>query len=437
MLSIRDRCFEKDGEPFFWLGDTCWLLFSRMTPEEQAFYLHTRALQGFTVVQATLYHEPDYHDREDRHALMDGDFARPDMESGYWNQVLKTVRLAAKEGLTMALVLCWGDFYKEGIITPESGEKYAAFVAGLLGKEENVIFLLGGDVRGSACPETFRRMGRTLKRLAPERPVGFHPFGRTSSSDWFAGEDWLDFHLFQSGHRDRNQRVLGAWDDNAVAEEEWMGEENYRYVLRDLKRDRKPVLDAEPSYEEIPHGLHDPAQPFWRAREVRRYAWWSCLAGAAGFTYGHNSVMQAWCGIGKPQFGVRRSWQEALAAEGAGQMRFLRETLEAADFSRGRSAQETLRDNDRPEDGYLLALETPDCLLVYSYLGNPIRIDPEKLSFRPERAWWLNPATGSLTPTLLSDRGVYAPPHGEGLGDAVLILSTGKAACRLENMIRK
>lgn len=434
MLQIRGRYFEKDGAPFFWLGDTCWLMFSRMTPPEQAFYLHARALQGFTVIQATLYHEPDYHDREGRKALVNGNFAEPDAHSGYWDQVLRTVRTAAREGLMMALVLCWGDFYNRGLVTEESGGKYAAFVAETFGREENVIFLLGGDVRGSVCPETFRRMGRTLKRIAPDRPVGYHPFGRTSSGNWFAGEAWLDFHLFQSGHRDRTQRVLGAWDDNGVADEEWMGEENYRYVWREAERDTKPVLDGEPSYEEIPHGLHDPSKPFWTAREVRRYAWWSCLAGAAGFTYGHNSVQQVWCGIGEPNFGVRRNWKEALAAEGAGQMRFLRRTLETAGFSRARSAQNALIGNDRQEDAFLLALEGQACLLVYSYLGIPVRIDESVLSFKPEKACWLNPATGSLTPAELSPKGMYAPPQGDGLQDALLILADAKQMECFEKM---
>ncbi len=94
----------------------------------------------------------------------------------------------------------------------------------------------------------------------------------------------------------------------------------YRYIWRDTQRDTKPVVDGEPSYEEIPHGLHDPSRPYWTAREVRRYAWWSALAGSAGFTYGHNSVMQVWCGIGNPQFGVRREWKDAVSAEGAGEM---------------------------------------------------------------------------------------------------------------------
>ena len=433
MLKVKDRHFEKDGKPFFWLGDTCWLMFSRMTPQEQRLYLHTRHLQGFNVVQATLYHEPDYTDRQGNFALQNGDFSRPDEAGGYWDQVEQTIRWAEEEQMILALVLCWGEFYKSGAVTPESGEAYARFLARRFGKYPNVIWLLGGDVRGSVCPETFRRIGRTLKSCAPDQPVGYHPFGRTSSSDWFAGESWLDFHMVQSGHRDRSQRVLGAWDDNAVAAEEWMGEENYRYIWRDFSRDTKPVVDGEPSYEEIPHGLHDPSRPYWTAREVRRYAWWSALAGAAGFTYGHNSVMQVWCGIGKPQFGVRRGWQDALSAEGAGEMRFLRETLEKADFAAARGAEDVLVGNDGTEDRFLVALESSGCLLVYSFLGNEIRVAADRLAFQPSHAFWLNPKTGCLTCLPLSPEGIYIPPRGEGLQDFVLILASPEAAVRFES----
>ena len=432
MLAVKDKHFERDGKPFFWLGDTCWMMFGRMTPEEQRLYLHSRHLQGFNVIQATLYHEQDYADRRGHAALVDRDFARPNEKDGYWDQVEQAVRWAAEEEIALALVLCWGDFYKQGLITGESGEAYARFLAGRFGRYDNIIWMLGGDVRGSVCPDTFRRIGRTLKQESPNQLVGYHPFGRTSSANWFAGEEWLDFHMVQSGHRDRSQRTLGAWDDNAVADEEWMGEENYRYIWRDTQRDTKPVVDGEPSYEEIPHGLHDPSRPYWTAREVRRYAWWSALAGSAGFTYGHNSVMQVWCGIGTPQFGVRREWKDAVSAEGAGEMRFMKETLEKADFANGRSAQDCLIGNDGEEDRFLVALEGSGCLLVYSFLGNAVHVAEDRLAFTPERAYWLNPKTGSLACVELSGNGIYTPPQGEGLQDFVLILASKEAAERFE-----
>ena len=115
-------------------------------------------------------------------------------------------------------------------------------------------------------------------------------------------------------------------------------------------------------------------------------------------------------------------------------MRFLRRTLEAADFSRGHSAQELLRNNFRPEDGALLALACPDCLLADSFLGIPVSLDPGLMPFPPEKAFWLNPATGSLSPVPPAESGVYAPPRGDGLHDFVLILATDAAAQRFERM---
>ncbi|HEY4967896.1 MAG TPA: DUF4038 domain-containing protein, partial [Puia sp.] len=43
---------EKSGKPFFWLGDTDWELFHRLTREETIEFLNTRQKQGFNVIQA-------------------------------------------------------------------------------------------------------------------------------------------------------------------------------------------------------------------------------------------------------------------------------------------------------------------------------------------------------------------------------------------------
>src|SRR3954469_4971270 len=42
----------KDGKPFFWLGDTDWELFHRLTREEAEEFLEIRRQQGFNVIQA-------------------------------------------------------------------------------------------------------------------------------------------------------------------------------------------------------------------------------------------------------------------------------------------------------------------------------------------------------------------------------------------------
>jgi hypothetical protein len=47
------------GEPFFYLGDTAWELFHRLTREEADLYLTDRAAKGFTVIQAVALAELD------------------------------------------------------------------------------------------------------------------------------------------------------------------------------------------------------------------------------------------------------------------------------------------------------------------------------------------------------------------------------------------
>ena len=51
-ISPNKRHIQLDGKPFFWLGDTAWLLFQKLTYEEALIYLDNRAAKGFTVIQA-------------------------------------------------------------------------------------------------------------------------------------------------------------------------------------------------------------------------------------------------------------------------------------------------------------------------------------------------------------------------------------------------
>jgi hypothetical protein len=46
-----------DGLPFFWLGDTGWELFHRLTKEEINIYLENRRAKGFNVIQAVILAE--------------------------------------------------------------------------------------------------------------------------------------------------------------------------------------------------------------------------------------------------------------------------------------------------------------------------------------------------------------------------------------------
>ncbi|HUN01956.1 MAG TPA: DUF4038 domain-containing protein, partial [Niabella sp.] len=56
-MSENKRFFvTQDGKPFFWLGDTGWLLFIKCNREETLHYLDIRKQQGFNVIQVMVLH---------------------------------------------------------------------------------------------------------------------------------------------------------------------------------------------------------------------------------------------------------------------------------------------------------------------------------------------------------------------------------------------
>ena len=53
-VSDNKRYLQNGDKPFFWLGDTAWLLFTNISEEEAFVYLKNRAGKGFNVIQAVL-----------------------------------------------------------------------------------------------------------------------------------------------------------------------------------------------------------------------------------------------------------------------------------------------------------------------------------------------------------------------------------------------
>lgn len=386
-VSKNQKYLRNGNQPFFWLGDTAWLLFQQCSLEQAYLYLKNRRDLGYNVIQSVFYHP-----------IQDQEYCRPESRidnPDYWKHCDEIIRMAEELGLYMGLLPCWGDIVKNKTINEDNAEKYCTFLAGRCQERKNIIWLVGGDVRGSDAPETFRTEGRTFKKLTPDNLVGFHPFGRTSSSLWFHEEEWLDFNMFQSGHRRYDQSSLGAWDDNAV-KEGYFGEDNWRYVDRDHSYSvMKPTVDGEPSYEWILQGLHDTSQPYWREWDVRRYAYWAVFQGAMGHTYGENAVMQFYDGSIPGSFGVRDMWWDALHHVGAGHMKHLKDLMEAVDYQSGRPAEELLVSGQKEKYERVSVFAGKDYLFAYDYLGKGFTISLENFKGRKKvSAFWFDPASG-------------------------------------------
>ncbi len=377
----------EDGSPFFWLADTGWLLFSRLRGEEAALYLDDRRDRGFGVVQAMLVPGLPVRNPYGAEPFEGGDPGRPD-RGGYWDHVDDVVDMAATRGIRLALVPVWGSVVRRGQIDAPSAAAYGAWLGRRFRDRHNIFWLNGGDVRGDRQAAVWHALGRAIKEADPHHLMTFHPFGRTQSSQWFWGADWLDFHMCQSGHRRYDQADPG--DEHAF------GEDNWRYIRADWDlRPARPTLDGEPSYEGIPQGLHDPREPLWKAADARRYAYWAVFAGACGHTYGNGAVMQMAGAGGAPAgYGVRRRWTDALADPGAGQMRHLRDLVLSRPFEDRAPDDATVAGDPGERYDRLLSTRGTDYAFVYTHTGRSIAARLGVISGDRVRAWWYDPRTG-------------------------------------------
>jgi hypothetical protein len=382
---------QADGRTFFYLADTAWSLFHRLTREEADAYLRNRAAKGFTVVQAVALSELDglrtpnaYGERP----LTENDPRRPN--EAYFAHVDRIVDRANELGLTVALLPTWGDKWHSRQNEPgpkvftdaATARDFARFVGRRYGSRA-VIFVLGGD-RNIETPEDLamaRAFAEGLKETAPRALVTYHPRGPGRSSDALHREPWLDFDMIQSSHTGRGSDNGGNVEHDRALEPP------------------KPTLDGEPRYEAMIVDFYmrgaNPAVRFDDS-DVRMAAYRALLAGAAGHTYGNNNVWQMWAPGREPVLGADTLWSEAIDHPGAFQMGHVRRLFESRPWETLEPDQALLAGPNLPGAGLVRAAVAKDrsFAFVYSPQGDPVSVDQSRLGARDLTAWWFDPRYG-------------------------------------------
>ncbi len=423
-LSENRQYFIKEGEPFFLLADTAWLLLFKLELREIEVYFRNRREKGFNTILVVLSHTIGEFEqwRQEKYPNIHDEV--------FWEKVDAMIDLSEKYNLELGLLPTWGSVVKEGILTLENMEDYIHFIGQRYQKRQNIFWVLGGDIRGEAYVELYQKEADILKKYNSERLMTFHPFGRTSSSQWFHTATWLDFNMFQSGHRRYDQVKLGEWDD-ASSEDVFYGEDSWKYVQNDLSlNEKKPVLDGEPSYEGIPQGLHNPHNLYWEAWDVRRYGYWSAFAGAAGHTYGNNAIMQFYHGEEKSAYGVREVWKEALHHSGSSQLQYLKKLMLDINYIQGHPRDELLLFGQKERYHRVAVFATPEYVVCYTYLGNEFMLDMKTYMHQEVEGYWMNPEDGtySYIDTFIGQEKIlFSPTRRQGVGnDWVLVLRKTK-----------
>jgi hypothetical protein len=382
-ISPNGRYFvDQDGKPFFYLGDTCWLIFQRLNREEVDEYLKDRAGKGFTVIQAYVLrglgkkHPDGNSSLIDATPLLDRDPTRPNEE--FFKNVDYVVNRANELGLVMGLVTAKSWHVNEH---PEKvfDEKNAYVFGKFLGeryKNNAVLWYPGGDSPPGKYDAVWVAMAKGLKDGSGGRHlVSYHGQGHTSSSEWFHNADWLDFNSIQSGH---------GW-----------AAPTYQRVSRDYGLSpAKPTVDMEPSYENHPTG---PKTPRIDSHQVRKGGYWAMLSGAAGHGYGALDLFFLYKDNDGPfpRDGFQQ-WRTAMAYEGSRQVGLMKQFFELRPWYQLVPDQSVISSGQGDGEDHIQAARAEDGSFVVAYLphGGEIGVYMDKVTGKKVKARWFDPRNG-------------------------------------------
>ncbi|MEM9829999.1 MAG: glycoside hydrolase family 140 protein [Bacteroidota bacterium] len=401
----------EDGNGFFWLGCTAWML-PRLAPADVDRYLLDRKEKQFTVIQLTTNNmgRPNYAGEL---PFLGGErpWNKVKPNEAYWQHIDYIVNQAKVQGLYLAMFVWWGsDANNPGWEEKESTRQHFTdpdqhnYEFGrMLGEryrdQPHIIWVGAGEYHkpvsvmfpNNQRPLTDSHRTRLVKVIDGIRSTNtknhlytIHPISFMSSSEEFHNEPWMDFNMIQS-HAIPSLIIpltLADWNRTPT----------------------KPTFNAEGWYENE-HALYkrwtgmekaDNSEviPGWKQRYQ---AYWSVFAGGIGFTYGHKNLWRMEDFNGNP--GTLLS--EVLDAPGSDHLMHLRTLIESKSIQNRIpdpelvSSGTTGRDDGlSPDLRIATRSETGDWAFIYSTRGSLIRVVMSRFAEGQANAYWYNPRSG-------------------------------------------
>ena len=417
------RYLQKGGEPFFWLGDTAWLLFSATEQADLETYLDDAVAKGFNVVQVFLTAEWN----GSRGANLAGEMPFIDNDPtqfnpAYFNYAKEAIDAVAERGLYVALN--YGEAVRGdtpySVASAEEAYAYArqvgeTFRAQTL--ENKIIWVNGQDRNPDREPLTLEIRVAAAEGLADgvngedsfdgeadysTTFMSYHPDGNFqgqawSSSNWFQDSAWLDFNIINTYRGYSGILPLLEGDVQATP--------------------TKPTLCYEPSYEEST--FDDELRTDWH---TRFQGYWCALSGSLGYAYGHDSGFR---------LTRAENYPELLQSPGRADMSFLKQVMTSEPLA-GRVPDQSLIASDTgtadTAKDYVAAARGGDgsYAFVYTTNGRSFDLALDKLA-DGLTARWFDPREGTYqaAESVAGDVQTFDPPGEPGEGnDWLLVLES-------------
>ena len=377
---------DQKEKPFFYNGDTGWMLFVKLTKTEVIDYLVDRKKKKFTAIQTMLSGIVDQKNMFGEKPFTDSnDFST--VNKKYFDHVEWVVKQADSLGLLIGVVPLWagccgGGYGGKGAVDstsvmyvngPVKCKNFGEYLGKRFGKYNNVMWIIGGDIDPFEDKETMNQLALGIKSQAPHQFITYHASSAHSSTDVWENASWLDVVMTYTYFRGFNK----AWTKDMPD----VYEVNYREYA---KTPVKPFFLGESTYE----GEHD---AWGSAVQARKQAYWSVLSGGTGNAYG------------TPMWNFPPNWKTFLELPGGNSLQHFftlfhsRHWFQILPDSTSKiivEGQGVFAQND-----YAIAGSDEKGRFIIAYIpsGRSFKINPAGLKGNVVKASWYNPRDGSWT----------------------------------------
>ncbi|MBD3289895.1 DUF4038 domain-containing protein, partial [candidate division KSB1 bacterium] len=353
--------FELNGEPFFWMGETSWLLMSDAVPFDGTFqdYIATRKSQNFNSIHFVLgtgglpigTHNPSNEGGNLWFSQQD-----QKINPGFFKWMDKRFEYLDDAELVVGFFITWAQHYVT--FTKDEFERFERYLIARYASYPLLYWTIVGEFDEAGSISDYNYHGNIIASRDPYgHLISNHPGhsdpNNIGTSRIFTDQSWFSFLMQQYP---------------AIPGEKTPAEIN-QYIIDD-RRFNMPVVNIEFGYENEKY-----QNSIFSTEDTRKYAW-SVVTGGGFFNYGHGET-------------IREIRQSALQSEGVHQMVHLYNFMNKLPWWQMEPA------NHKVRNGFCLANGDQE-LVVYLPEGDSVSVD---LSSSDEfyLAQWYNPIDGTTT----------------------------------------
>ena len=381
----------RDGTPFLFTACTAWNGGLKSTEEEWSTYLQHRKEHHYTSIQLVLTQWRGADQNSQGEVAYEGQ-GRIRVNPSFFQHMDEKMDQINELGLVAAPVVLWalqkstGRELSPGYTLPDDeAVRLARYIVARYGAH-HVIWLLGGDGKYlDPYEQRWKYIGQQVFSDYHPGLVTLHPGGRSWIGDAYADQEWLDIVTYQSSHS--NQEGTVNWINRGPMATRWD------------QLPPRPLINMEPSYEEIPIYRSDGKIT---ARDVRNASYWSLFATPlAGITYGANGIWP-WIREGERILNhgslgdsAPSTWRTSIDFPGSLQVGYLSDFIRQFNWRTLKPAPERLAKQPGDEDyrQFISVVQDDSASLVLAYVPRKSTVElynPRRIKYRGQ---WFDPST--------------------------------------------